>query len=377
MQRLFERSSIGSIELANRSIRSATWSGVADGQGGVTDLSAQFYEALAKGSIGLIISGYQCVMTNGNRLPHTLGVWHDGQTEGLARLTKAVHAQGGKIAAQIVHAGSRANTRLFRDGDELWGPSAIPDPVSGRMPIEVGQEQIRRLIEAHASAAARCKQAGFDGVQLHAGHGYVINQFLSPAWNKRLDPYGGSLERRYLFLGEVVEAVQGAVGKEFPILVKLNGADYVPGGLVPEESIQIARYLSDAGIAAIEVSGGSAASVEGMGPCRKHIGRREDEAYFVDIARRFKQAVDTPIIAVGGIRSFATVEEILADKKADYVAMCRPFIREPHIISRWLNGDTRGAKCLSCNGCFETGMQGKGVSCKAERETDTKFSVTE
>jgi 2,4-dienoyl-CoA reductase-like NADH-dependent reductase (Old Yellow Enzyme family) len=373
MYRLFERTSIGSIELANRSVRSATWSGVANEAGAVTDLTTDFYGTLAKGSIGLIVSGYQCVMTNGNRLPHTLGNLHEDQTEGLARLSKAVHDQGGKIVAQIVHARSRANTRLFRDGDELWGPSPIPDPVSGRMPVEVDPEKILRLIDSFAAAADRCKRAGFDGVQLHAGHGYLINQFLSSVWNQRTDAYGGSLERRYRFLGEVAEAVQGAVGKEFPILVKLNGADYIPGGLVPEESLKIGRYLADAGIAAIEVSGGSAASGDGMGPCRKHRSQSVGEAYFADIARLFKEELDIPIIAVGGMRSLTTIEAVLANKKADCVAMCRPFIREPHIIKRWLGGDIRDAKCVSCNGCFETGMQGKGVSCRAEREVTADF----
>lgn len=367
MSQLFEKTRLQSIELRNRFIRSATWSGVGDERGYATDLALEFYGTLAEGSIGLIVSGYQYVLTNGNRLPYSLGNYHDGQTEGLTRLAAVVHAKGGKIVPQLVHAGSRANTRLFRDGDELWGPSAVPDPVSGRVPLEMIRKHMLELIEAYATAAARSKQAGFDGVQLHCGHGYGINQFLSPAWNRRTDTYGGNAKGRYRLLGEIVEAVRGAVGEGFPILVKLNGHDFVEGGLLPEDSVQIARRLADDGIAAIEVSGGSAASPENLGPVRKHIGESGNDAYFADLAQFFKEAVDVPIIAVGGIRSLGTARDILAHNKADYVAMCRPFIREPHILRRWQIGDFSDAKCISCNGCFETGMKGIGISCKTER----------
>jgi 2,4-dienoyl-CoA reductase-like NADH-dependent reductase (Old Yellow Enzyme family) len=372
MVKLFEKTWIQSIELRNRSIRSATWSGVGDSRGYVTDRALDFYRTLAEGDIGLIVGGYQPVMTNGVRLPYTIGAFSDDQVEGLGRLAAVAHERGSKMIPQIVHAGSRANVRLFQEGDELWGPSAIPDPVSGRVPIQVTRKQIRTLIEAFAAAAARCKRAGFDGVQLHAGHGYVINQFLSPAWNRRGDAYGGSLTQRCRFLGEVMEAVRGAVGDDFPIFVKLNAHDFVDGGLVPEESVYIARRLDQDGVAAIEVSGGSAASPCNLGPVRKHVRPGGDEAYFADLARFFKELVAAPIMTVGGIRSLNTIENVLANGKADYVAMCRPFIREPHIVRRWKNGDTGSSKCISCNECFETGMRGMGISCKEEKKLWTE-----
>jgi 2,4-dienoyl-CoA reductase-like NADH-dependent reductase (Old Yellow Enzyme family) len=186
--------------------------------------------------------------------------------------------------------------------------------------------------------------------------------------NRRSDGYGGDIGRRYRFLGEVNEAVRGAVGKDYPLFIKLSGNDYFPGGLVPEESLYIARRLVEDGIDCIEVSAGSRASANGMVPSRTKIRREENEAYLAELAGRFKEAVNVPIITVGGIRSFAVVSRILADGLADYVAFSRPLIREPHLINRWKSGDLGKAKCISCNGCFDTGLEGFGVICKVERK---------
>jgi 2,4-dienoyl-CoA reductase-like NADH-dependent reductase (Old Yellow Enzyme family) len=374
MTKLFEKTQIGSIELANRTVRSATWSGVGDERGYVTDLAEAIYGNLASGGIGLIITGYQYVMTNGIQLPFMIGNYDDDQLEGLSGLANLVHAQGGRIVPQLVHTGVRANKKLFRQGEEVWGPSGIPDPMTGAVPMEVSKAQIRELVEAYARAAERSKNAGFDGIQLHGAHGYGINQFLSPVWNKRSDAYGGDVKKRYKFLAEVMEAVRGAVGDNFPILIKLNGHDFVERGLVPEESVRIAKMLQDDGISAIEVSGGSAASPENLGPVRRKVLKEEDEAYFADIARFFKESVEVPIITVGGIRSLKTIDDILDGKKADYVSMARPFIREPHLINRWESGDTEKSKCIACNGCFEMGLQGQGISCKVERKKKEEAS---
>lgn len=372
MPELFERTSIKSLDLANRCFRSATWSGLGDDRGYVTNRALEFYGELGRGGIGLIITGFQYVMTNGRALPYMIGNYDDDQIEGLSRLAKVVHQEGGKIVSQIVHTGARAAPDLFREGDELWGPSAIPDPVAGNTPKEMSRQDISRLVEAYAAAGARSLKAGFDGVQLHGAHGYGINQFLSPAWNKRGDAYGGNLKKRYRFLGEVMEALRGSVGNDFPILIKLSGHDFFDGGLVPEGSVEIARRLADDGIDGIEVSAGSTASPEDKVPSRRHIRNEEDEAYLADLAALMKEAVEVPVIAVGGIRSLKTISDILTEGKADYVAMSRPFIREPHLLNRWKSGDTRKSQCISCSGCFETGRKGLGISCKVERELREK-----
>lgn len=368
MPKLFENTSIGSLELANRAVRSATWTGGGDPRGYVTDRAVDLYRELAKGGVGLIVTGYQYVMPNGIQLPYMIGNYHDDQIEGLAWLARVVHEEGSKIVPQIVHTGAYANPKRFPEPGDVWAPSAVPDPVTGKTPKEMTDEEIRRVIEAYAAAAVRAEKAGFDGVQLHGAHGYGINQFLSPAWNKRGDGYGGKLGNRYRFLGEVMEAVRGSVGDDFPILIKLSGNDCREDGLLPEEAVRIARFLSDDGIAAIEVSGGSAASPKEQGPIRKKILKEENEAYFADVAALIRDAVSVPVIAVGGIRSLKTIDSILSQGKADYVALSRPFIREPALINRWKNGDPEKSTCISCNGCFETGLQGLGISCKVERQ---------
>ena len=372
MPNLFERTAIKSLELENRSVRSATWSGVGDGRGYVTDRAIDFYRCLAEGGVGLIITGFQFVMPNSIAIPYQTGNYSDDMVDGLSRLAAEIHAHGGKVAVQLVHTGSKANPKLFFEEGEIWGPSALPDPLTGNTPKEMTKEEIRQVIKAFASAALRTKRAGFDGIQLHGAHGYGINQFLSGAANRRSDVYGGDITRRYRFLGEALEEVRGAVGKDYPVFIKLSGNDYFEGGLALEESLYVARRLEEDGIDGIEVSAGSRASGNGMVPSRTNILKEEDEGYLAQLARRFKETVRVPIITVGGIRSLPVISRIFADGMADYVALCRPFIREPHLINRWRGGNTEKANCISCNGCFDTGLEGTGVTCKVERKQKEK-----
>jgi 2,4-dienoyl-CoA reductase-like NADH-dependent reductase (Old Yellow Enzyme family) len=369
---LFEKTSIKSLDLENRSVRSATWSGVGDRKGYVTDRAIAFYENLAAGGVGLIITGFQYVMPNAIAMLYQLGNYREDMLEGLTRLADAVHSRGGKVMAQLVHTGSRANPELFPEEGEIWGPSPVVDPLTGNAPKAMTKPEITQAIEAYAAAASRAQRAGFDGIQLHGAHGYGINQFLSGASNQRSDGYGGDVGKRYRFLGEVMEAVKGAVGQDYPLFIKLSGHDYIDGGLTTEESLHVARRLVDDGIDSIEVSAGSRASANGMVPSRANIHKEENEAYLAQLAARFKESLNVPIITVGGIRSPAVISKVLDEGLADYVALCRPFIREPHLINRWKSGDLERAKCISCNGCFDTGLEGFGVTCKAERKVKEK-----
>lgn len=369
MAMLFERTSIKTLNMPNRSVRSATWLGVGDNKGYVTDKAIELYSKLAKGGVGLIITGYQYVLPNGIQLPYMIGNYEDGQIDGLKRLVDAIHSNGSKVIPQLVHTGAQANRDLFQEGwGEVWGPSAVNNPDRKISCKEVTKDDINLLIEAYASAALRSKNAGFDGVQLHGAHEYGINQFLSPAYNKRGDSYGGSTSNRYRFLGETLEAVRGAVGDDFPVMIKLNVCDFFEGGLEPEEGVNIARKLSDDGIDAIEVSGGFGSSPKNQGPARVKIKTKEDEGYFAPMAKEVKSATNVPVMVVGGIRSLDKIEDIFQDNAADYISMSRPFIREPGLINRWKSGDTARATCISCNGCFSTGIKGLGVSCKVENE---------
>jgi 2,4-dienoyl-CoA reductase-like NADH-dependent reductase (Old Yellow Enzyme family) len=366
MPELFEKTAIKSLELKNRAIRSATWSAVSDRKGFVTDKAVEFYRDLAGGGVGLIVTGFQYVMPNGIAMPYQMGNYTDDQSDGMKRLAEATHAAGGKVVAQLAHTGARANPALFWEEADIWGPSAVPDQLTGNVPKEMTQHEITTVVEAYAAAASRARRAGFDGVQIHGAHGYGVNQFLSAATNRRTDRYGGDIAGRYSFLSEVTQAIRGAVGKDYPVFIKLSASDYVDGGLVLEESLYVARRLADDGIDCIEVSAGNRAAANGMIPSRLNILRQSDEGYLTQLAQRFKQAVDVPIVTVGGIRSPKTVSRILSEGIADYVALCRPLIREPHLINRWKNGDLRKSRCVSCNGCFETGLDGSGVKCKMD-----------
>jgi 2,4-dienoyl-CoA reductase-like NADH-dependent reductase (Old Yellow Enzyme family) len=370
--RLFEKSQINETQLDNRSVRSATWSAVADSKGFVTDLAADYYRRVGAGGVGLVITGFQYVMPNGIAMKQQLGNYTDDMTSGLARLADAVRAENGKIAAQLVHTGAKANPDLFPEEGEVWGPSAVPDPMTGRAPKEVSRDEIIQLIQAYADAARRCRDAGFDGVQLHGAHGYGINQFLSPISNRRGDAYGGDLNDRYRFLGETLEAVRGAVGKDFPVFIKLAGHDFIDGGLTTDDALVVARKLAEDGIDAIEVSAGSRASKDGKIPSRLHVLKTEDEAYLADLAEAVKKVVSVPIVSVGGYRTPEVIESVLAQGKADLIAFCRPLIREPDLINRWKTGDTSKATCISCNGCFETADTGTGITCKIDLEAKEK-----
>lgn len=372
MPDIFEKTTIKSLELDNRTVRSATWSGVGDTKGFVTDRAVEFYGNLAAGGVGLIVTGFQYVMPNAVAMPYQIGNYCDGQLDGLTRLAQAIHARDGKAITQLVHTGSKAKTELFPEEGEIWGASALPDPLTGTTPKEMTRQEIALTVEAFAGAAARAQKAGFDGIQLHGAHGYGINQFLSGASNKRSDAYGGDIGSRYRFLGEIMEAVRGAVGQDFPIFIKLSGNDFMDGGLVPEESLYLARRLVEDGIDCIEVSGGNRAAANGMVPSRLNILKEENEGYLAELARRFKEAVAVPIVTVGGIRSFSVASRLLSEGLADYVAFCRPLIREPLLIDRWKKGDLRKATCISCNGCFDTGLEGSGVTCKVDGKKEEK-----
>ena len=287
---------------------------------------------------------------------------------GLQQLTRAVHEQGGRIALQLAHAGGFANSKLT--GRIPLAPSAV-EGFSKITPKEMTAEDIREVTEAFGLAAQRAKAAGFDGVQIHAAHGYLLSQFLSPLYNKRLDDYGGTAENRYRVLGQVLKKVRATVGDDFPVLVKLNSQDFLEGGLRLEDSVKIGGWLQEDGIDAIELSGGTLKSGP-LSPSRSDITTEEREAYFTEGARAFKKKVTVPLLLVGGIRSWPVAERIIEQGIADYISMSRPFIREPGLIRRWQSGDLRPALCLSDNQCFGPAMSGKGIYCVTEKKEQQK-----
>lgn len=370
MAELFEGIMINGMALKNRSVRSATWTGLAEPGGRCGKKLMAFTQRLVRGEVGLIITGFAYVMPNGQALPRQLGIHDDAVLPGLRELTRRVHKAKGKIAMQIVHAGAQTVMRERKD-HPVWGPSPVYDRVHRKTPKAMSQREIKETVQAFARAAGRVKRAGFDAVELHGAHGYLIAQFLSPATNKRKDKYGGPIENRARFLFEVYRAVRKSVGKDFPVLIKLNTKNFVRGGQSERDALFVARKLDSLGIDAIELSGGVPAAGD-MGPARAKIRKAKDEAYFLPIAKRIQKQVSVPIILVGGIRSFKVVDDILKTGAADLVSMARPLIREPHLIKRWKEGDRTKAACISCNQCFGAAMSSEGVYCVVERRIRAK-----
>jgi 2,4-dienoyl-CoA reductase-like NADH-dependent reductase (Old Yellow Enzyme family) len=360
---LFEPSKINGMQLINRFIRSATWEGMASKEGAYTQRLVELMTQLAKGAVGLIVTGHAYVGQDGQAGPWQLGIYKDELVQGLREITRNAHIHGTRIVLQITHAGLRADTSLT--GQIPLGPSEV-ESLSPSPCREMSFNDIQRVVEAFGQAARRAKEAGFDGLQIHAAHGYLLSQFLSPVFNRRTDQYGGSVQNRARALLEVLEHVRAAVGTEFPVLVKMNCEDFLDGGFTLGDSLEVGVVLQKAGIDALELSGGTPLSGK-FGPSRMRITSEQQEAYFREQAKAFKEKLSIPLILVGGIRTFDLAERLVGEGQADYISLCRPLIREPELIKRWAYGDLQRATCISCNRCFKPARAGEGIYCVVEK----------
>jgi 2,4-dienoyl-CoA reductase-like NADH-dependent reductase (Old Yellow Enzyme family) len=363
MPSLFEKTTINGLTLDNRFVRSATWEGMAAEDGTCTPRLVGVMRELAEGRVGLIIASHAYVAREGQATPWQLGIYDDSLIDGLGRMVEAVHDCQGKIVAQLAHAGCFGSERLSG-----MPPLALTlyDARSTQKCRLATTEDLDKIPTAFADAARRAQQAGFDGVQIHAAHGYLLSQSLSPAFNQREDGYGGGLTQRARLVLEVLAAVRQAVGSHFPVLVKINCADFIENGLTVEDAVQVACMLQNSGIDAVEVSGGTVVS-GALSPVREKITSEDKEAYFRASAVRFKNALDVPILLVGGIRSRQTAETLLKEGVADYFSLARPLICEPHLIKRWQEGDARKSACVSDNLCNKAARAGEGIYCVVDK----------
>jgi 2,4-dienoyl-CoA reductase-like NADH-dependent reductase (Old Yellow Enzyme family) len=364
MTTLFAPSEINGMTISNRFVRSATWSGMATDDGASTPQLVDLMRDLAKGGIGLIITGHAYVQQDGQAGQWQLGIYKDELIPGLKTITQAVHERSGKIILQLAHAGFYANSAFT--GLTPLAPSNI-DELSKKPRKEMRIQDIKEMVNSFGEAARRARDAGFDGVQIHSAHGYLLSQFLSPFFNRRTDAYGGKIQNRARILLEVLESIRNVVGRNCPILVKLNSQDFIENGLKLEDSMRVGTMLSERGIDGIELSGGVLISSQ-FSPSRKGITSKKKEAYFRNEAQSFKKAINVPLILVGGIRSYHVANQLIDEGVADYISMCRPFIREPNLINRWKAGDLRKAACISDNMCFSPAMAGKGIYCVTEKK---------
>jgi 2,4-dienoyl-CoA reductase-like NADH-dependent reductase (Old Yellow Enzyme family) len=313
--------------------------------GEVTDALVDCYTTLARGEIGLIITGHAFVHPLGKGSPMQLAIHDDRMIPGLKRLAAAVHAEGGRVAVQITHAGRQTRREII--GATPVAPSVVSWGVPEVVPRELSEPEIEGIVEFFGKAAGRARDAGFDAVELHGAHGYLISQFLSPLTNKRDDSWGGDHDTRFTFLSRVHERVRREVGPDFPLFIKLAMQDGVEGGLTIEESVSFGEKLARLGIDAIETSGGYSTSSMNI---RRDVLPGKGEAYFRHHASALKKKVNVPVILVGGLRSLDMMESVVSSGDADFIALSRPFIREPDLIRKLRDGAATAA-CISCNKC--------------------------
>jgi 2,4-dienoyl-CoA reductase-like NADH-dependent reductase (Old Yellow Enzyme family) len=348
--------------LANRFVRSATWEGLAAGNGAATQELERLYADLGR-TVGLVISGHAFVDPAGGLGEQQLGAHDDALLPSLERLASAVHGAGGKVALQISHAGLMANRPRAVGGPAApLGPSVLQTE-TGPVGMAMTAEQIAAVPPAFARAAARARAAGYDAVQIHAAHGYLLSEFLSPFFNRRTDEYGGGAQGRTRLVEEVVAAVRSAVGADYPVLIKVNSEDFLPGGATTDDLAATAAVVQEAGVDAIELSGGTSLSGDHRSVRTGAALHGRQGAYYEAAALKLKPSLMVPLQLVGGIRSLAEAERLVAQEVADYVSLSRPLICEPGLVGRWQRGERRASRCRSCNECFFRGFRGEGVAC--------------
>ncbi len=351
---LFTPVKINTMTVPNRFVRSATHEGVLGPDGLWNRRLEEILTRLADGEVGLIVSGHAFVAPAGRAGRNQASAATDACIAPWAETVEKIHRLESRIVLQLAHAGGFA-----LDPETAAGPS--PFPASSRRPPcrSLSSGEIGQLVEQFAEAAVRAREAGFDGVQIHAAHGYLLSQFLSGHYNRRTDEYGGSPENRSRFLCEVVAEIRRAVGPAFPVLVKINSEDFVADGFQAADCVELSRKLETLGVDAIELSGGVPAAPPELGSVRAVNGG----PYYVDTACRVRSAVRIPVILVGGFREFFTCMETVTKGVCDLISLSRPLIREPELVLRWHTGEMAPAACNRCNGCFRPIVAGRSFGC--------------
>jgi len=368
---------IGGMDIRNRFVRSATLENRAKANGEVTPELIKLYTTLAKGEIGLIIPGYMYVHPLGQAYKYQTGIYDDKMISGLKKIVSIIHENGGKVAFQLVHAGIQTFEGLI--GSIPAGPSGnIFNTTSLRSSRGMTEEEIQESIQSFIDAARRVIETGADAIQLHAAHGYLISEFLSPFFNQRKDDWGGSIENRFRYLKEIITRIKRILPKDMALLVKINSNDYTPKeGITPPIASKYAEWLVNLGINAIELSCGSANFspfnlTRGDVPVKEIIQLLPDylkkmaekvyqemvgkydfeEGYNLEAAKVIKPVMgDIPLILVGGLRSKTFMEQVIKKKQADFISLSRPFIREPFLVKKFKEGKQDEAACISCNRC--------------------------
>jgi len=357
--------------------------------GEISDMQLKFYSTLAKGDIGLIIPGYLFVHPLGRTTKNQAGIHEDDMIQGLTRIVNVIHKGGSKVVFQLAHAGMQTSVNVI--GETPLAPSShVKDFYTFKEPVKMSEDQINDVIDAFSEAARRVTETGADGIQIHAAHTYLINQFLSPFFNQRDDDWGGSDENRFRILKEIILRSKKILPKEMSIMVKLNTNDYtMPDGITPNLAVKYAKWLAKLKIDALEISCGSIyfASFKmcrGEVPVdemvrflpdqlrkklepilKQEVGKHDlEEGYNLEAAKLIKLNIgQVPLALVGGLRSIDRMEAILENNDADFISMSRPFIRDPFLIKKIKDGKLKKVTCTSCNKCYAGIINGFPVAC--------------
>jgi len=346
---------MGPLTLKNRFIRSATSDNFADEMGRPSNKMIRYYAYLAKNQVGMINSGIVRPKKPWFGSLRVLTLSGGGQVPFFRNLTEAVHQFGCKITAQLTPYFARGKTFLAPTSPLPGLPEDHPQPLAATI------YDIKKAVKTYGRLGALARQAGFDAVQLHAAHGYGLHQFLSPFTNRRSDEYGGGSENRFRIIAEIKQAIGFEAGFDFPVWIKLTTGDFLESAMDVKEAAEMARQVEKAGFFAIEPSCGSLiGDWKSRGPNDKKKWR---EGYNLERISRIKKCVRIPVAAVGGIRRWEMVVDLLNQGMADFVSLSRPLVAEPDLLTRWLKGDHVPSKCKNCNGCFELFWSNKELKC--------------
>jgi len=385
---------LANLSLKNRFVRSATFEGMADKQGNPSSAYQKLYFRLAKNQVGLIITGFSYVHPYGRAIqPGQAGFDTDQKVEKWAPIVDKIHTTGTKIIPQLAHVGRQTISSIT--GQPCFAPSTVTCSYFRQQPMPLGENQIIEIIEHFITAAMRSKKAGFDGVQIHMAHGYLLHQFLSRHTNRRRDNWGGSLENRFRIVKEIISGIKDKCGDSFPVLIKMSAQDDRPKYFTFDEAFQVCNFLSDLKVEAIEVSYGTMEkalniirgdipaeaaldynpTVKTANPLLRNISKKlvfpilkkqfipYCDLYNLENAKRLQQNTNLPIILVGGIRKMSQVEDILNNNDAQLISFCRGLICQPDLLQRFKDDTTTRARCINCNLCTILGDSGKPLKC--------------
>ena len=327
MKNIFDAVDLNNLHLKNRLVRSATWEGIADFDGSISDDTYEIYHELAAGGVGAIITGFTSVATNDFYFGGMMRLSDDKLIPQYKKLVEIIHAENCAAISQL--ALGAFYDKNFAEVSEN----------------NLSTENVREIIKMFVDAAIRAEICGFDGVQIHAAHFFFLSRFISPLVNHRTDEFGGSTEARAKILLDILRGIKNSAPK-LHVTIKINSSDFTSGGLEEDESLEICKMLAAAGIDSIEVSG-NGTSVGG-------IKAGVNEGYFADFAARLADKVDVPIICVGGWRSRQIMENFLNQTQVELISLSRPLVREPDLPKKLFSGESSVSKCVSCNACYRT-----------------------